>query len=812
MQDKSLLYLKKYFGYDSFRPMQHAAIQALEQGKDVLLLMPTGGGKSLCFQLPALLREGTTLVVSPLIALMKDQVQALRANGISADFLNSSLNAEEITAVKRKCREGSTKLLYLAPETLMLLRDTLLNELKVSLVAIDEAHCISSWGHDFRPEYQQLGFLRKKFEDVPFIALTATADKLTRGDIIAQLKLKEPEVFVSSFDRKNLSIEVRRGLTEAKKISEIFTLIQKHPNDSGIIYCLSRKNTEKVVAKLKALGVNCGYYHAGMNSEERSAAQEAFTNDNIKVMVATVAFGMGIDKSNVRYVIHYNLPKNIESYYQEIGRAGRDGLNSETLLCFSVGDIISLKRFAMDSGKPELSLEKLRQMQELAEARICRRKILLNYFSESMTKDCGNCDVCKNPPKFIEGSIYAQKALSALIRANEKIGFSMLINILRGSKSTELFELGYHHIKTYGQGADLSYEQWQAYLMQMLQLGLMELAYNENYSLKVTPFGMQVVQGKQEIFLVQPEPLVRKTKAALKGAKNDHATASKQSPLFEELRILRKQIADSLGMPPFIVFGDSTLVAMVEKMPVTEQEMLQISGVSDKKMARYGFDFLQVLTNFSGVQPVKRQLPPKEPLTEVQPSKKPLHPEKILTEENLDVYVNEMRLNGVQLSHSKLAKILVAKDTNHFDEKEQSLSFFGLLHEQSKFTTIRAHLLPYFEKHFYSESQKQLDEFFSEPFYNLLDKKSTQRLIAAISYLPLEKPTEGLSEALQALRKTHPRANEPWSEKEIELYRNATEHTNDLHFLSNAFQRSEKSVKSFYATLLKIKNNNLVPS
>lgn len=797
MQDNRLLLLKKFFGYTGFRPPQEAAISSLQQGQDVLLLMPTGGGKSLCFQLPALLNEGLTLVISPLIALMKDQVQALRANGIAADYINSSLDQNESIAVRSRCRDGLTKLLYLAPETLVSMRDNFLNELNISLIAIDEAHCISSWGHDFRPEYQQLGFLKEKFSSIPFIALTATADKLTRRDIITQLKLKDPQVYISSFDRKNLSIDVRRGINEAKKIDEIVSLINKHPNDAGIIYCLSRKNTEKLVGKLTENGIKCAFYHAGMSSEERSQTQEDFTNDNTKVIVATVAFGMGIDKSNVRYVIHYNLPKNIESYYQEIGRAGRDGLNSETLLFFSVGDIISLKRFASESGNPELNHEKLRQMQELAEARICRRKILLNYFSQHMTEDCGNCDVCKNPPKLLNGSIYAQKALSALLRAEEKIGFSMLINILRGSKNAELFQLGFHKIKTYGQGAELSYEDWQNYLMQFLQMGLLELAYDENYSLKVTPFGMHVVAGKQEIYLVHPEPKERQTKTKKsKRVTAENISESKQNPMFEKLRLLRKQIADRLRIPPFIVFGDSTLAAMVEKRPANEQEMLQISGVSDKKMAQYGHDFLKAIQGNSEFKKPDLSINLNESLSN------PI----------VEKYIAEMQLKGLRISHNLLSKILVANEDSEYSDTEKSLTFYGLFKEGIKFTEIRKFLAPYFEKYIYSECNKEVEEFFAPPIHNFLSEEAISEFTNAILNIPIEKPTESLSEALQELRKSFPRSHEPWSNKEIELYQSAVQHTNDLAFLSKVLQRSENSVKANYANLLKMKKSLSVVS
>ena len=791
MQNRALQFLKKYYGYKAFRPMQEEAIAALMNGRDVLMLMPTGGGKSICFQLPALLKEGTALVVSPLIALMKDQVQDLRANGVEAEFINSSLSYESILEVKEKCRSGKTKLLYMAPETIKQLQDTFLNEVTISMVAIDEAHCISSWGHDFRPEYLQLSFLREKFSEVPFIALTATADKVTRKDIAAQMKLRNPQVFISSFDRKNLSLAVKRGVNEGKKIAEIANLILKHPHDSGVIYCLSRKNTEKLAGKLQNLGINCAFYHAGMSAEDRSAVQDAFTRDDVRVIIATVAFGMGIDKSNVRYVIHFNLPKNIESYYQEIGRAGRDGLPSETVLYFSVSDIISLRRFATESGKPELNLEKLRQMQELAEARICRRKILLNYFSESVTENCGNCDVCKNPPTFIEGSTYAQKALSALIRADEKIGFNLLINILRGSKNAEIFQHGFHLLKTYGQGAELSFEQWQSYLMQMLQLGLVELAYDENYALKTTAYGKQVLHGKAQVHFVQPEVHVKEGAEKIKAKRNTavNKEEAKQDPLFEELRILRKQIADSLGMPPFIVFSDATLAAMVEKRPLTEAEMLSISGVSDKKMFRYGIDFLKIIQEHKYGNH-QNKLPDLNAL---------------LSEQTFKMYCDEMKEKNIRLSHHTLGKLLLASDKSLYTEHEQALSFYGKLSGITKLSSIRSILSAYFEKNFYAQEQQQIEAFFAEPIYNKLNFESRQNLLLAIQNLPLQKATESLSEPIKEMRKKFPRSHEPWTEKEIFYYQKAIEHTNDLDFLARTFQRSENSVKAFYGNILKSK-------
>ncbi len=781
--------LKKYFGFDSFRPLQEEVIESLMQNKDSLLLMPTGGGKSLCFQLPALMKAGTAIVVSPLIALMKDQVGALRANGIEAAFLNSSLSATETELVKEKSRNGKLKLLYMAPETIMRLKDSLLKEITVSMVAIDEAHCISSWGHDFRPEYLQMNFLRDLFSTVPFIALTATADKVTRKDIMSRMNLINPQVYISSFDRPNLNLNVRRGVLAANKMFEISTLVNKYKNDSGIIYCLSKRATEEVTEKLKATGINCAFYHAGMESQHRSKVQDAFIKDDIKVIVATIAFGMGIDKSNVRYVIHYNLPKNIESYYQEIGRAGRDGLPSETVLYYTFGDIKILREFAVNSGNKDLNLEKLKFVQEFAEARICRRKILLNYFSETITDNCGNCDVCKNPPKYHDGTLIAQKALSAMLRTDEQIGFNMLINILRGSQSADVYERGYNKIKTYGAGADISFEHWQSYLLQMLQLGLIEMAYDENYSLKVTGFGKMILANKSNIHFAQPEMRERKSKKEKTRIPVVQACVENTNAkmLFEELRKLRKLIADSEGLAPFIIFHDNTLVAMTKALPQNKEEMLNISGVSQNKMEKYGKEFLNIIKNI----PV-----PTVHYTTVASSP--------LSDNQLKTYVDEMKAKGARLSHHILGKVLLGSDGTSIEENEKTLSFYGSLKGVVKFNAIRPQLAEYFKKHIYSEVENKIHEFFSKPVYNNLSPTKREDLLSAVSKLPMERTTESFNNPnIVELRKTYPRSHEPWNDKEILFFNKTIEHTNDIDFLSLAFQRSPNSMQAAYKNRVK---------
>lgn len=595
--------LKSYFGYDSFRPLQQDIIQHIIQKKDTVVLMPTGGGKSICYQLPALMMEGTAIVVSPLISLMKDQVESLQANGIMAKAMNSNNNETENATLRRECLQGKIKLLYISPERLLTELNFLLKDIRISLFAIDEAHCISQWGHDFRPEYTQLKAIREQFPNVPIVALTATADKITRQDIVQQLALKEPKTFISSFDRPNLTLDVRRGYQQKDKIRTILEFIYKRPNECGIIYCLSRDKTEKVADILTQHGIKASVYHAGLSASARDQAQSDFINDRVQVVCATIAFGMGIDKSNVRWVIHYNMPKSIESFYQEIGRAGRDGVKSDTLLFYSLGDLVMLSKFAMDSGQQQINLEKLNRMQQYAESDICRRRILLNYFGETMDHDCGNCDVCRNPPERFDGSIIVQKALSAIMRTDQQIGTRILIAILRGNYSEELIEKGYDKLKTFGAGRDIPARDWQDYLLQMLNMGYFEIAYNENNHLKITEAGTKVLYGKEKAMLVvikHEEKTIKKKKKEAPPTLLPKGTfpiseEEKDKELFEDLRLIRKRLADQQAIPAYIVLSDKTLHLLVAQRPTTIEAFGMVSGIGEYKRDRYGKEFVEII-------------------------------------------------------------------------------------------------------------------------------------------------------------------------------------------------------------------------
>ena len=593
--------LKSYYGYDSFRPLQEEIINHVLQHKDALVLMPTGGGKSICFQIPALMMEGTAIVVSPLISLMKDQVETLVANGIAAEALNSANDEIANRQITERCLRGEIKLLYISPERLITELGWMKTMLKVSLFAIDEAHCISQWGHDFRPEYSQLGNLHELFPDVPIMALTATADKITRSDIIEQLRLQNAETFISSFDRPNLSLDVRRGYSAKEKLRTITNLIQRHQGDSGIIYCLAKKTTETVAEKLRKEGFSVGVYHAGLPTDERNRIQEDFINDRIQVVCATVAFGMGINKSNVRFIVHYNLPKTIENYYQEIGRGGRDGLPCETILFYNLQDIITLRHFAEESGQREINTEKLQRMQEYAEAQICRRRILLNYFGETSDMNCCNCDVCQTPPTTFDGTELVQKALSAIIRTDEQIGFTLTIDILHGNFSPELVSRGYNQIKTFAAGRDVPVRDWRDYLLQMLQMGYIEIAYNEDNHLHVTPLGQDVLHGKAKVQLVVVSREAR-TRGRQKQTAEEATTAASATTehmeLFEQLKTLRKEIANENNYPAYVVMSDKSLHALATDMPTTLSAFGNTYGIGEHKCNTYGERFIGLIQQY----------------------------------------------------------------------------------------------------------------------------------------------------------------------------------------------------------------------
>lgn len=647
--------LKENFGFEKFRPNQEDIINCILSGQDTLAIMPTGGGKSICFQLPALIFTGITIVISPLIALMKDQVDGLKANGIEACYINSSQTEEERQFYLERLKSNTIKLVYIAPESLSFL-DSIFNSLSISLIAIDEAHCISSWGHDFRPAYTNLGYLKNRFPSTPILALTATADKATRKDISEQLNLKNPRLFVASFDRKNLSLEVRPALDRVKQIIDF---IQEKPNESGIIYCLSRKTTEELADKLQKIGISAKAYHAGLDTKIRSKTQDEFINDDCKVVCATIAFGMGIDKSNVRWVIHYNLPKNIEGYYQEIGRAGRDGLPSETVLFESYGDVIQLQKFASEGLNAEVQLAKLERMKQYADALSCRRKILLSYFGELITENCGNCDICKNPPLFFDGTVIAQKALSAIIRLQETEPLPVIIDVLRGSKNAYIYEKQYQNLKTYGVGVDLSWFDWNQYLIQLINLGYCEIAFHKQNKIRLTALAKKVLFEGEKVQLTTVQK-INIEKHEVKETKSKSVVNS----LFETLRKLRYEISKEEEVPAYVIFSDAALRQMETERPMSDTELLAIDGVGRAKLEKYGDAFIKAIIDFQKSKVVRKK---KEATTYKETLE--LYKSGLSVEE-----IAQKRKLGLSTIMSHLAKLYVDGadvDLNPFISKEE---------------------------------------------------------------------------------------------------------------------------------------------
>ncbi|EOC0010573.1 ATP-dependent DNA helicase RecQ [Cronobacter turicensis] len=583
--------LQETFGYQQFRPGQATIIDAVLEGRDCLVVMPTGGGKSLCYQIPALVKTGLTIVVSPLISLMKDQVDQLLANGVAAACLNSTQSRDEQQAVMTGCRTGEVRLLYIAPERLMM--DNFIDTLSywdLAMVAVDEAHCISQWGHDFRPEYAALGQLRARFPAVPFIALTATADDTTRRDIVRLLGLDDPLIEISSFDRPNIRYML---MEKFKPLDQLMRYVQEQRGKSGIIYCNSRAKVEDTAARLQSRGISAAAYHAGLEHEVRASVQEKFQRDDLQIVVATVAFGMGINKPNVRFVVHFDIPRNIESYYQETGRAGRDGLPAEAMLFYDPADMAWLRR-CLEEKAPgplqDIERHKLNAMGAFAEAQTCRRLVLLNYFGEGRQAPCGNCDICLDPPRRYDGLVDAQKALSAIARVEQRFGMGYVVEVLRGANNQRIRELGHDKLKVYGIGRDQSQEHWVSVIRQLIHLGVVTQNIAQHSALQLTEAARPFLRGEAPLMLAVPRVAALKPRVAQKSYGGNY-----DRKLFAKLRKLRKAIADEENIPPYVVFNDATLIEMAEQMPLSPGEMLGINGVGTRKLERFGRPFMTLI-------------------------------------------------------------------------------------------------------------------------------------------------------------------------------------------------------------------------
>lgn len=680
-------YLQKYFGYNTFRSPQEEIINNVLQGKDTVVLMPTGGGKSMCYQLPALMMEGLTLVISPLISLMKDQVDALKSNGIEAEYLNSSLSDIEERMINQKITSNQLKILYISPEKL--LRSSIFGQLKyynIKLIAIDEAHCTSQWGHDFRPEYAQLKRIRETYPEIPIIALTATADRAVRSDIAELLGMRDEQVFISSFDRPNLSLAV---VPATNRYNQILKMIGKHADQSGIIYCSSRKQTEKLTEKLVSEGYDVACYHAGLDPLERSRVQAAFIEGKLKIIVATIAFGMGIDKPDVRFVMHYNLPKNLEGYYQEIGRAGRDGLPSETILFYGYGDVATQMHFINQIENEEyrkIQEDKLKRIQEYAESQICRRKVLLAYFSEQTAADCGNCDVCLNPPKYENGTIPAQMALSAITRTNEQTGMTTTIDILKGTFTPSIKENGYDTLKTFGAGRQITASNWAMYIQQFIQQGIIEIDYKDHSKLKLNEASRMVLSGQKEVKLVSYETTVERRNAGkVPKVQKAISALTPDENLFVLLRKVRKSIADKEGKLPYHVFGDATLKQMAAIVPLTKEELLRVTGVGEYKAQKYGDFFLDVISDFVKGNPELKNQSAQTFHATPEPEKKAMKPLVGKEQKNqiLDLFRQKYTIEQIAAEFARSKETILKYLLEFYRNNPESLDVYQLVtHEQ----------------------------------------------------------------------------------------------------------------------------------